>query len=53
MVVVRGCICLYNIGKGSGGYVTVVFSDGETCKNCNEGPEGSGERALSDVRNLK
>ena len=24
---------VYNTGKGSAGYITIVFSDAETCKN--------------------
>jgi hypothetical protein len=41
---------VYNTGKGRAGYVTIVFSDAETCKNDNEYCVGKDRREAENGR---
>jgi translation elongation factor P/translation initiation factor 5A len=41
---------VYNTGKGTAGYVTLVFSDAETCKNDNECCVGKDRREAENGR---
>jgi len=41
---------LYNTGKGSAGYITIAFSDAETCKNYNECCVGKDRREAENGR---